>query len=398
MTVKKIQIFLTVLSIAASSFCGCAKPESKVVAGKISSNAGKYNSIDVNGNTVYVSYYDSENMDLMLARSMDSGLTWKESDIRKVDSKGNVGHDSCIAVDGNNVYISYYDSTSRNLKFARSVDGGLTWKPEHIITVDTDKGAGMFSSVALSGKYIYLSYSNKKARQLKFAVSADRGKTWKKDDIRVVDDTAVSKGGWYTSIAGQGDEVYISYNGAYHQRKMGKSLKFAKSRDRGKTWKAADIKIVEGPECSLGLYTSIALRDNNLYISYTSKKGLKLAFSGDRGDTWKPEDIIIIDRAEKREHFGYTSIAINNGTIYISYVRADTLRFAKSDDCGLTWSRNNIQTLDTIVKKNRKGRFERGQTTSIATSGSNVFISYYDGLKEALRIARSKDNGQKWNR
>jgi hypothetical protein len=43
------------------------------------------------------------------------------------DAGANVGQDNSIAVYGTNIYISYFDLTNYDLKFAKSIDGGETW-------------------------------------------------------------------------------------------------------------------------------------------------------------------------------------------------------------------------------------------------------------------------------
>ncbi len=82
------------------------------------------------GNNLYIAYYDYGNMDLKLAKSTDRGATWPAAQIRTVDSGGDVGGGgtNSIFVGANSqVGIAYWDGTNGDLKFAKSIDGGVSW-------------------------------------------------------------------------------------------------------------------------------------------------------------------------------------------------------------------------------------------------------------------------------
>ena len=90
-----------------------------------SANIGKYPSMAISGDTIFIAYYDVSNGNLKLARSSNHGSNWN---IATVDnSTDNVGSFASLAVDGPKVYISYYDQTNKDLKFAKSIGGGDTW-------------------------------------------------------------------------------------------------------------------------------------------------------------------------------------------------------------------------------------------------------------------------------
>jgi hypothetical protein len=84
--------------------------------------------IDGTGDHVYIAYYDTTNKDLKFARSDDRGVNWIT---RTVDGKLDVGESPSIAVTGSwpttTVSIVYYDATNKDLKFARSTSNGDTW-------------------------------------------------------------------------------------------------------------------------------------------------------------------------------------------------------------------------------------------------------------------------------
>ena len=82
---------------------------------------------------MFISYEGSAN----IAVSTDAGLTWPDSGKVVIDdgyhwnhypdAHQSMGKNIALVVSGNNMYVSYYNSTSEDLMFARSLDGGQTW-------------------------------------------------------------------------------------------------------------------------------------------------------------------------------------------------------------------------------------------------------------------------------
>jgi hypothetical protein len=291
---------------------------------------GLYTSIAVNGDNVYVSYFDSTNMDLKFARSTDGGATWSAGNIKAVDSAGDVGYFTSIKADGSNIYISYLDGTNNELKIAKSTDSGATWPAGNIKTVDTN-GVGYFTSTAVDGANVYISYGDTTNLDLKFAKSTDGGATWPAGNIKTID--SAGSVGNQNSIMVNGSIIYISYlDGTNYD------LKIAKSTDGGATWPAGNIKTVDSAG-SVGYYTSIVIDGANVYISY---------FYGTNND----------------------------------------LKFARSTDSGATWPAGNIKTVDFTV--------DVGLYSSITVDGANIYISYYDQTNGDLKLAKSIDSGTTW--
>jgi hypothetical protein len=346
-------------------------------------NVGMFTSIAVSGSNVYISYYDSTNGDLKFARSTDGGATWPAGNIKTVDSTGDVGTDTSIAVSASNICISYYDSTNGDLKFARSVDGGATW-PD-VKPVDSTGNVGLYSSIAADLTNVYISYFDITNAKLKFAKSTNGGTSWLAGNIKTVDSTASV--GVYTSIAVSGTNVYVSYYDSTNA-----NLKFAMSTDGGATWPAGNIKIVDSTG-DVGSCTSISHTSTgfgNVYISYldTTNGDLKFAKSTDDGTTWLSTDIKTVDSGGSVG--SDTSIKAASSLILISYFDATNfdLKFAKSTDSGATWPAGNIKTVDATGSS--------GFETSIANYIGNVYISHYDQASGDLRFAKSIDVGVTW--
>ncbi len=146
-----------------------------------SSATGFYSCIGSNGIYIYVSYYDATNDQLKFIRNTNYGVSTSWSSPSVIDlSGGNMGEYSSLALVGSDdIYISYYDNTNNNLKFARSLDGGNNWS---IKTVD-DSGlvAPAETEIKVDSGVIYIVYSTDMGsgiRNLKIAKSIDDGDTW----------------------------------------------------------------------------------------------------------------------------------------------------------------------------------------------------------------------------
>jgi hypothetical protein len=122
--------------------------------------------------------------------------------IESVDTAGDVGYDTSIALDSSDYpHISYFDNTNRDLKYAYST--GSAWS---IISVDTTGDVGYFTSIALdSSNYPHISYYDISNGDLKYAYWT--GSAWSITSVDTAGDV-----GWFTSIAlDSSDNPYISY-------------------------------------------------------------------------------------------------------------------------------------------------------------------------------------------
>ncbi len=338
-------------------------------------------SIAVDGSNIYISYYDATNGDLKLAKSTDRGVTWST---KTVDPTGTVGLYTSIAFDSSQLFISYYDLTNANLKFAKSSDGGNTWD---IKTVDALGEVGKYSSIAVDEDvygYVYISYYDETNKNLKCAMSSNRGNNWYATDIKTVDSMGINGAGTTTSITVDSSIVYISYS-AFAGSDF--DLKFARSTNYSSTWSTFMVD----SDGWVGYSNSIEAEGSNIYIAYSDSTNayIKLARSTNYGTLWWSSDIEIVDEDGGAE----TSIALDGSNVYISYfyLTYTNLKFTKSINNGVTWKSENIKVVDD---KNDDGYV--GEYSSIAVDGSYVYISYYDYGNGDLKFARSIDGGATW--
>ena len=344
---------------------------------------GQSTSIAIDGLNVYISYCDMLNGNLKFAKSSDGGVTWPASNIKGVDPNLNVGLYNSIAVEGSNIYISYYDEANKDLKFAKSTDGGNTWPVLNMRIIDSIGDVGEYTSLAINGSEIYISYYDSTNKDLKFARSTDYGNTWLFTNLKTVDFTGDV--GTYTSIAVDGLNIYISYYDITNG-----DLKLAKSTDGGALFPVLNIRTIDtgGGGGNVGEYSSIAVDGSNIYISYSSTNHLKFAKSTDGGYTWPASNIQIADVSVSAV-MG-TSIAVNGSNLYISYYdwASENLKFVKSTSGGYSWLTDHKRNIDSIENM--------CDTNSIAADGTNVYVSYFDRNDDSLKFAKSIDKGDTW--
>ena len=89
-------------------------------AGKV----GDYNSLALDGTNLYITYFDETNFELKLAFSTDDGGSWS---FRVIDTAGQTGTATALVAVGTNLYVAYTTYSSDEIRFAKSNDGGLSW-------------------------------------------------------------------------------------------------------------------------------------------------------------------------------------------------------------------------------------------------------------------------------
>ncbi len=126
---------------------------------------GEYTSIATDSSgKVHISYYDCTNGDLKYAtnRGVTPGTgncINTDFNCETVDSEGDVGQYSDIAIDLNNkVHISYYDATNGDLKYATNKgvipgNGNCTNTNWNCQPVDSNGIVGLYTSIALDSSY-----------------------------------------------------------------------------------------------------------------------------------------------------------------------------------------------------------------------------------------------------
>jgi hypothetical protein len=343
-------------------------------------NAGLYTSLAVvNGNPA-VSYYDDTNRDLKYVRATDAdGTLWGVP--VSIDTNGTVGsYTSLVVVDGNPA-ISYYDQENGNLKYVRALDAsGITWPAGAIADSGFESGhVGYYTSQALVNGNPAISYHDAHNAALKYVRANDAsGTSWGTPVF--ADDLAGNVGG-YSSLALVNGNPAISYN-----QNNGTVMYVRASDANGNSW---DTSVVVDTIGGLGAPTSLAVVNGNPAISYydSIKGDLKYVRANDaNGTSWGMP--IAVDRTGV---VGISaSLLVVNGNPAISYydVTNGDLKYVRANDVsGTLWG--------TAVSVDTTG--DVGLFTSLAVVNGKPAISYYDQSQADLKYVRATDaSGTSW--
>jgi hypothetical protein len=319
---------------------------------------GQYTSIAVDGNGVYISYYDAREIindpddwtQNIYERNLKvaiwkGGTTWEIDLVDDYHDQGKVGLWSSIAVDFNgNLHVAYFDEKYDDLKYAFWKASNEAW--EDPVTVAGQGGSqnepreGSMCSIALRDEQLpgvkgtpYISFldwtetNGKPDGALKIAKLQDLGTNdW---DIDVLDTVGIT--GWWTSIAidNINNRIYISYYQASEGGEATGDLRLATKRT-SQDWTFETVRERAG---MVGQFSSIAIRPSNLrpsILHYNAAKG-KIEYTYYKNSTeWGNQEV-----DTSGNDVGYaSSLALNSaGVPNISYldVTFSLMKYARAD-------------------------------------------------------------------
>jgi len=332
---------------------------------------------------IAVAPYDSEGNLGDLSNVID--LRKPEWHTMTVDSEGNVGSQTSLAVIDGNPAISYYDNTNRDLKYVRATDasGGSWGTPLAVDSVGyATAGYYTHTSLAIVNGNPAISYYDTNG-DLKYVQASDTsGSSW---ESPITVDSGLGFYGGHTSLCVVDESPAISYFD-YTNR----DLKYVRANDAsGGSW---DTPLTVDSAPMVGWYTSLAVVNGNPAISYYEncvKWDLKYVRASDvSGGSWGTP--LAVDSAGYEDVGRYTSLAVVNGNPAISYFDANNedLKYVRASDAsGGSW--------DTPLAVDSVGHV--GQYTSLAIVNGNPAISYYDNANRDLKYVRASDaSGGSW--
>lgn len=315
---------------------------------------------------IHISYHDNASRSLKYATFEESQESQEIWDLSIVDFQADVGEYSSIVLDSNDdAHISYFDASSKDLKYATDVSGQWT-----AYTIDSDGDVGYGSSIAIdSNDALHISYDDSTNGDLKYATNVNG--TWEISTIE-------SQGnvGAYSSIGVNSyDKVHISYYDATNG-----NLRHATNQYSNGEWSLASV----ATSGNVGHHTSLVIDSaNTVHISYIDYDDEALHYAE---NTWGPSGWVttVIDSGSNSIGSS-TSIAVDDSnTVHISYfdVSDKDLKYA-TDESG-SWVTSLVDEAGEV-----------GDTSSITTDSEGVVhISYFDDTNENLKHATNINNAQ----
>jgi hypothetical protein len=321
-----------------------------------------------------------------------------------IDSIGNVGTHTSIAVDANEkVHISYYDFTNGKLKYATNATG--SW-----VTLIVDSGSDYGTGIALgaNGK-VHIVYDGA-GGDLKYATNATG--SWVISTV---------ESGAYSGILGN-DSIAIDSYGKVHIsyfKASGFDLKYATNASG--TW-STSIIVNGGATGPLpGYSASIGVDSNNkIHISYYDDAlPDSIKYVTNMSGSWVVTTIGTIGLAAGWE----TSLAIDsNNKVHISYYvwTNDVLKYASNasgtwqtefvdqnsggvSDASLAIDKANGNQINVVYSSYSDFKYATklagtwqiskideswtGGNNSVAIGSSSIHVSYYDGYNTNLKYA-----------
>ena len=332
---------------------------------------GEFSSIAIDSyGFKHISYFDATNIDIKYAT--DKTGSWVTISI---DTSGNVGSSTSIAIDSNDaVHISYYDATNTGLKYATCSSGCTTTSNWNIVSVDTTGNVGWWTSIAInSNNAVHISYYDSTNDDLKYATcasSCSSTSSWSKVTVDSSGDV-----GKYSSVAiDSNDAVHISYRDSTND-----DLKYAtcsSSCSSASSWTTSTIDSVG----NVGSRTSIAIDSNDaLHISYHDITNGDLKYATDQSGSWANTTVDSVGTVGQ-----YTSIAIDsNDVVHISYYDATNkdLKYATNMQSSI------VSGVGGVIKfVDRDAEVGRYSSIAVDSSG-DVHISYYGATNGDLKYA-----------
>jgi len=312
------------------------------------------------------------------------GAAWTS---KRLSNNTGSSYGPAIAVDGANVYVTWYDITPGNYEiyFKRSLDGGSTWQAAKRLTFNS--GFSGNPDIAVNGSTLYVVYEDDTAgnRDIFYRKSADGGASWQSAK-RI------------TNNAGESYDPYIAISGAnvcvvwWDNTADNFEIYFRKSIDGGASWQSA-IRLTNKANDSC--YPEIVGYGSYIYVIWEDMESgnLEIYFmrSIDGGATWQSEKRLTNNAGTSQ----YSAIAVGGllgANLYAVWTDSTSgnydIYFRRSLDKGVTWQASHKLTNNSGISLH----------PVIAASGSNIYVAWYDDTPGSFEIyvRKSSDGGANW--
>ncbi|MBS3817159.1 MAG: exo-alpha-sialidase [Candidatus Thermoplasmatota archaeon] len=270
------------------------------------------------------------------------------------------------ASDGNDLIVY-----GRNVSYSKN--GGEDWK-HCSVEGHFDVENGTIYGVKRNG-------SDYTGKTLQFFKSEDDAESWS-DSVDIFTLQGRSDGAY--GIEKIGSHLYVY---SYDEYEGNWSIKVSRSEDGGETWSEPFVMVSDLSLDDPMVGREIVELNGRLYFSYYTRTGedkkVMLISSGDEGETWGDE--VKISDGGRRPR-----LKKEEGRIYLTYLKDESLYFSKSTD-GEDWEDpKKIAECQDLIPFH-----------SIAVRSDLVFVSYLNpigGSNYSVCMNYSEDGGDTWQR
>jgi hypothetical protein len=336
------------------------------------------------------------NLDIFIAKSTDGGETFGEP-LNISDNPGTSGLPA-IAIQGNNVYVTWHDTTFGNLDIfiAKSTDGGETFGEP--LNISNNEGVSLSPQIAVYGDNVYVVWQDGTdtpgSREIFIAKSTDGSETFTTPE-NISNNIGFSL---LPQIAVYGDNVYVVWN---DDTDGFDEIFIAKSTDGGETFgEPENISQENSNNSSFAYQPSLIVNGENVYVIWhedpLGKRTIFIAKSTDGGETFG-EPLNISDRFDFSSK---SAITVEGYNVFVAWIvdipNNNDVFVAKSTDGGETFG----EPLN-ISDNNGFSNYPNTVTTpqfepSLIVNGENVYVAWTDGTPGNFEIllAKSTDGGE----
>jgi len=297
----------------------------------------------------------------------------------------------CIAGHGDTVHVVWYDIClvlpfdSSVVCYRRSLDGGLSWEPQVVLTRDTAVQTQPAIGCASSSLHVVWESHGGNLAGICHVRSTDAGATWASISCLAGDSPHTCN----PALAVDDSVVHVAWEDLRHGPRQ---IYYRRSTDAGRSWES-EVRFSSAHDSSHGVTLGVEGRlVVAVWYSFDSEQVcLTRRVSLDRGASWDGESTI---QQPDRSTYNPT-LAVSGGYVHLAwsgYRRGDLDReiyYLRSTDSGSTWDCGVVLTNDTAVSG----------APSIAASGENVHLLWNDNRIgwSVIHYVRSIDAGVTWS-
>jgi hypothetical protein len=364
---------------------------------------------------LHVVWYDTRGgfSQIYYKRSTDGGATWGPDTPLSASAVG--AEHPAIAVSGAYVFVVWHDfrNAQPDIYLRISADGGSTWGPETRLTAPG--GDGAHPSIAASGAYVRAVWGSTRDGQAEVYSrgSTDYGATWDAE-VRLSETPYES---WVSTVELSGQRAYVGW---VDYRDANEEEYLRRSDDAGATWGAVTRLTTDAAD---SWAPSIGVSGENVHflwfdrrdagvsdVDVENKLNEALTLVGLPASPPPARDPAVyylppfIQRIQDKQQAvavaapgwvagggdpsALQAIMLQFQALYSTWTVGWEIYYKRSTDGGATWTSDTRLTDAPSLS----------QRPSVATSGSQVYVVWFDGRGGDLQVfsKHSPDGGVTW--